>query len=130
MKVRGFELLTEPAAEHGDVGTLPAAVGVEFVEDEKLEPLGRLDEPFFADPCEDQLEHDVIRENDVGRVVADLVTLLPLFLARVPPHSYRRAILAERCSLEELRQLAQLAVGQSIHGIDDDRLDAPTGAVS
>lgn len=50
LEIRRLELLPEPAAEHGDIGTLPAAVGVQLVEDEELQPLGRFDQPLLADP--------------------------------------------------------------------------------
>jgi hypothetical protein len=67
--------LTGPPHQHRHVGTLASPVGVEFVEHQEVQVLGGGDERSLLRPGEDQLEHDIIRQEDVRRLRDDL--LLP-----------------------------------------------------
>src|SRR5438874_1616440 len=53
--------------EHRDVRALPAAVRVQFAEHEKTQVLCSADQLRVERPREQQLEHDAVRGQDVGR---------------------------------------------------------------
>ena len=125
-----LELVADAATEHGDISALPASVGVELVESQELQPLRRLDDRLFRHPSEDQLEHHVVGEDDVRRIVANLATLFVGLLAGVATDADGGMVLVERLRLEKLCQLAELAVGEGVHRVDDDRLDSLAGTVS
>ena len=57
-----------------------------------------------------------------GGFFEDLLAGFSAFLAGVAGESDRR--LAVKSVVEELLQLLHLAVGQGVHRVDDDRLDA------
>ena len=71
-----FGRLADAAHEQRDVGALAAAVGVQLVEDQEPQALGRLDQPFSYGPGEEQLEHHVVGEQDVRRAGDDRLALL------------------------------------------------------
>src|SRR5581483_10863458 len=100
--------LPDAPGEERDVRALAAAVGVQLVEDEESEPLRRLDDRAVEGPREDVLEHHVVREQDVGRRMEDLVPFLLALLPRVAPEAdeVRRP---RRTDGEELLELADLA---------------------
>ena len=117
-------LVTQPADQHGYVGALPAAVGVQLVESEELEALGGADQVLaLVGPGEDKLEHHVVRQQDVGWLGQDPHALVARLLARVAGvgDGLPAARVAEG---QELLQLADLRVRQGVHRVDDDRLDA------
>src|SRR5213592_2140059 len=95
---------------------------MQLVEDEELEPACGLDELALERPREDQLEHHVVREQDVGWVRDDLAPLVVALLARVAAER-DRALAVRIASTQELLELARLAVGKRIHRVDDKRLD-------
>jgi hypothetical protein len=72
---------------------------------------------------EDQLEHHVVGEQDVWRVSDDLLSLFVGLLARVAGEGHG-SLVVKIAVVEELPKLAVLAVGESIHLVDDDGLDA------
>src|SRR5690606_29788830 len=115
------DALADAPDEHGHVGALPTAVRVQLVEDEEPEPLGGLHELALLGPREDELEHHVVRKQDIWRVLDDGQLLLERLLARVPLERHRRTLEA---GLEELLELALLAVREGVHRVDDDRLQA------
>jgi len=130
LQVGRLACVPHPAHQQGDIRALTPPIGVQLVQDQEAEPSGRLDEvPAFAWPQEHQLQHHVVGEDDVGRVAEDLLALLVTLLTRVPREGHRRAPLREAV-LEELAQLAALAVGQRIHRIDHDGADASAAALS
>ena len=102
---------------------MAAAVGVQLVEDQESEVAELADEPAIEVPREHQLEHHVVGEDDVGRVLPDLLAFLVVLLAGVAPVGDRRAM-TPRAVAEELVEFFLLAVGQGVHRVDDDRLDA------
>ena len=106
-----------------DVGALPAAVGVQLVEDEEPQALRRARRACArCGRVRMQLEHHVVRQQDVRRVREDRLALLVALLAGVAAERDRPGR-ARRADAEELLELADLAVGQRVHRVDDDRLD-------
>ena len=103
---------------------------MELVESQELQPLRRLDDRLFRHSRKDQLEHHVVGEDDVRRIVANLATLFVGLLAGVATDADGGMVLVERLRLEKLCQLAELAVGEGVHRVDDDRLDSLAGTVS
>jgi len=123
LQVARLRRLAQPAAEQGHVRSLTAAVGVELIEDEEAKAPGRLHQLALEGAGEDQLEHGVVGEQDVGLLVGNALALLVGFLAGVAGEGDRGTALRV-AQTEELLQLAELAVRQRVHGVDDDRLDA------
>ena len=119
LDVRRVAGVLEPSDQKRDVGALPPAVGVQLVQDEEPQALGRPDEAALVRAGQDELEHHVVGEQDVRRVGDDRLALLRRLLPGVPLEGHRLVLGAE-----ELLELAELAVGQGIHRVDDDRLDA------
>ena len=95
---------------------------MKFVEDEEPKACRLRHQALFPRPGQDELEHHVVREQDVRRVNEDLLALLISLLTGVPGEPYRRPFVFE-AEVQELLQLAKLAVGQGVHWIDHDRLD-------
>ena len=111
--------LAHPAQQHRDVRPLAPPVEVQLVHDQERElarrqpdqrPLRRADQHV--------LEHHVVGEQDVRRVVDDRVARLVPVLAGVVGEAHRAlrpVLLAE--ALERL----ELAVDQRVHRVDDQR---------
>ena len=115
--------LAQPTHEHGDIAALPTAIGVEFVQHEELQSGSHLHELVLVRPREDQFEHHVIREQNIRGLLQDFLSGLNVILAGVAFEGHRR--LARRVAvIEEFLQLALLTVGESVHRINDDRLNA------
>ena len=93
--IRGARLPADPADEQGDVGALPAAIRVELVEDQEPEVGGGLDQPPLPRAREEQLEHHVVSQQDVGRVRDDRLALFVVLLARVPRERDRSLAIRE-----------------------------------
>ena len=129
LDVRRLAGVADPANEEGDVGTLPAAVGVQLVEHEVREALRRADERLVVRTREDVLEHHVVRQEDVRRMRADLLALLVVLLAGESPERHRAATVRIAVA-EELAELLLLAIGQRVHRIHDDRGDPAPAAPS
>ena len=71
--------------EQGHVGALPATVGVQFIEHDEIQAkagLQHLPVPGIL-PRHQQLEHDEVRQQDVGLGGADRFALSPGILAGV-----------------------------------------------
>ena len=78
-----------------------------------------------GDPCQDQFEHHVIGEQNVGRVVTDFHPLFFLFLPGVlPVADWKLLACALLVVCLELLELLKLGVDQGVHGVNDDRPDA------
>jgi hypothetical protein len=119
-----LESLSCPAHQQGDVRALAATVGVELVEDQESQPGGGLDKLLVGEAGEQQLEHHVVGEQDVWRLGLDLFAPLRAVLAGIAREADGAAA-AGKAVVEELLELLQLAVGEGIHRIDDDAVDAP-----
>jgi hypothetical protein len=91
---------------------LPATIGVDLVKNEEPEPLGCVDELIVPWACEDQLEHHVVREEDVRGAGDDLLALLVRLLAGVAAERDRRAT-CRVASAQELLELANLTCFES-----------------
>ena len=108
------------------IRTLAAAVGVQFVENEKTQPLRSTHQLAVLAAGEQQFQHHVVGEQDVRRIAPNRLTLRPFFLPRVAGKANGR--LAFRITLlKELLEFFVLAVGQGVHGINHDGLDASAG---
>src|SRR6266508_3988221 len=107
-----------------------SAIAVQLIQHEEAQPTGGLDQvPALPRPQEHQLEHHVVGEDDVGRRAEDPLALLVGLLTGVPGEGHRRVPFGKTV-LEELLQLAELAVGKRVHGIHDDRSNALAAALS
>jgi hypothetical protein len=126
----GVEGVSHPPDQHGHVGPLPAAVGVQLVEDQELKAPGGLDDgPPLLGPRQQQFQHDVVGQEDVRWGLLDLLAFLERLLAGVAGEADGGPALRVAVA-QELFQFAPLAVGQGVHGVDDDRLDALPAAAA
>ena len=118
---------SDTAHEHGDIRTLPAAVRVEFVQHQELQPATVVDHAAVDvfEAREDQLQHHEVGEQNVRRVVGDCLALVAALLAGVALDA--EGLLPCRIAVQELVQLFQLAVGQCVHRVDDDGACAGCG---
>ena len=120
------ECVAAAANEHRDVGALTPAIGMQLVEHEEPEPLGGPHQFAVLDAREQQLQHHVVREQDVRRIAPNRLAGLSPLLPGIAGESNEG--LALRVALvDELAELLVLAVGQRVHRIDDDGLDAAAG---
>ena len=128
MQVSRLTCLAHPSREQRHIGTLSASIGVQLVEHQELETCCPLHQWPLVDAGEDQLEHHVVGQENVGRVGDDRLTLLILLLPGVPLET--DGLLTRRISIaQELLELTELRVCKGVHRIDDDRLDPLTAAV-
>src|SRR6266508_5678 len=122
--------ITHPPHQQPHVRALTTAIAVQLIQHEEAQPTGGLDQvPALPRPQEHQLEHHVVGEDDVGRRAEDPLALLVGLLTGVPGEGHRRVPFGKTV-LEELLQLAELAVGKRVHGIHDDRSNALAAALS
>ncbi len=99
---------------------------MQFVENEKAQALCGADQiPALCWPGEQVFEHHVVREQDVRLAGEDAGTLFLVFLAGVALEGDLSAPPGQP-PMQVTGELLQLAVGQRVHRVDDDRLD-PTG---
>jgi hypothetical protein len=121
----------EPAHEHGHVRALPAAVGMQLVKDKKTQTAARpVQNPVQHDlilrPNQQQLRHDVVGEQDLRRLLTDLVPHFLACFARVAGEGDReRAAGALLVVLLQLVQGLLLRVHQRVHRINHQRRYAP-----
>ena len=100
LNVRRVAGVAEPADEQRHVRALAAPVGVQLVQDQELQAPGRLDQAPVPGPGQDELEHHVVGQQDVGRVRDDPRPVLRRLLAGVPVERHRRALgIADRQEL-------------------------------
>src|SRR6267378_2227983 len=111
------------------VRALAATVGMQLVEDQKAQALRGTHQLAILSTREQQFQHHVVREQDVRRMAADRLSLQALLLPRVARHAHGR-LAWSIALLEEFFKLLILTVGQRVHRIDDDGLDAPSRAVA
>ena len=89
---------------------------MQLVEDEELEVLRRLhDLVVFLMARQDEVEHHVVGEEDVWRVLFDGRAFSRRLLSRVPLHGH------EIGTVQKLPDLLELAVCEGVHRIDDYR---------
>ena len=118
--------------EHGDIRTLPSAVGVKFVEDEVPEILeDGISNRSLLHACKEKLKHHVVGEQDLRGVLAHRLALLLLFLAGVLAESDGKSAPCVPFVVVPVSvEFVSLRVDQRVHRIDDDRghsLSSPIG---
>ena len=118
--------------EHGDIRTLPPTVGVKLVKNEVPEILedGISNRPLLH-PCEQELEHHVVGEEDLRGILAHRLPPLLLFLAGVLAEGDGKiAPCAPFVVVLVGVEFVGLRVNQRVHRIDDHRgysLSSPIG---
>jgi len=97
---------------------------VQLVEDEELQTPRHPDQRFaILRAGEHQLQHHVVGQQDVRRIIADLLAALFVLLPGVAGEG--DGLLALAVAVPQiLLQLVELAVDQGVHRVDDDRPDA------
>ena len=119
--VRAVEGFAAAANQHRNVGSLTSAVRVQFVKHEELQPLRLINELSFLDTCEDQLQHHIVGQQDVRRILSDPISRLLVLLPRIAVIADQGFVISET-TFQKFVELFLLAVGQCIHGIHDDGL--------
>jgi hypothetical protein len=139
------QALLEAAEQEGDVGALGAVVGVELVEDQVLEGVGAVMVPEGAvlGAEEEEVEHPVIGEQEVGRALAEVlphvleVVLVGDDVGACAADVEAGADLAAQARIPGMGPAMDLAGeprglvgGERVHWIEDDRLDPWLAAVA
>ena len=79
--------------QHGNVCSLAATIGVEFVKDQKTEIfVDAIPDRAFTDPGQQQFQHHVVGEQDLRRILPHLCTGILTFLAGVLAESDRELL--------------------------------------
>jgi hypothetical protein len=119
-------LCADTPDEHSNIRALAAPVGMEFVEYEEAKILvDRISDWSLLDPRQQELEHHVVGQQDMGRVFPHALSRLLPFLTRVLTEGDRetpaRAFLVVfLIGLE----LDGLRIDQGVHRVDDNRRHA------
>ena len=94
---------------------------MQLVEYDELESAGIVDDFCIKGvlPCQKQLGHHEVREQDIGRIVSDTLALFLALLTRVAPH-HRLQLVRQAGLGNELLDFFDLAVCQGVHRVDDD----------
>ncbi|TFE69315.1 hypothetical protein A7Q09_05335 [Methylacidiphilum sp. Yel] len=121
--------LPDPTNQHRHVGSLAAAVGVKLVQYQEAETPSCFNQAPLDGPGEDELEHDVVSEQDVRGILDDLLPFGVRFLTGVAAETDGASPVGEP-QLQKLAELASLAVGEGVHGVDDDGPDALPGPLA
>ena len=121
IRARGF---AQASNQQRHIGTLTTPVAVQLVEHQEAQRTESPHEVPIPVTGEDQLQHHVVGEQDVGRVALDTLPRLVVVLARVPLEGHRTV--DPRPMVQEFGELLHLAVGQGIHRVHNDRLHART----
>ena len=124
------EPLTYASDQHGDIGTLTPAVGMKLVQYQIPQALCMAAHSLigFQEPRHDELKHDVVRQENVRRVLCYLFALFVRFLARVAGKGDRLPALGV-AALQKPLEFLPLTVAERVHRIDDDRSDALGGTL-
>ncbi len=125
---RGATFL-EPADQHGHVRALSPAIGMQFVEHEEPQAAAHpVEKTLILRPHKHQFAHDVVRQQDLRRL---LPHLLPVGLTRVASvlgkADRERAAVARLVTLLQLGQGVELRVYQRVHRVDHEGGDAIRG---
>ena len=70
-----FQTLPHAAHQERDIGALPSTVGMELIQHHKTQASRALHQPALKRACHDELEHDVVCQKDIGRIVDDTLAL-------------------------------------------------------
>ena len=130
----GAGRLADAAHQHRHIRALAAPVGVELVQHQETHLRHRLDEVAVDVSGQDVLGHHIVGQQDVRRVLTKPLALVLVLLAGEQRERHRllprRPVSGLGPVVEELGQLLALAVGQGVHRVQDQRLDAFAGAGS
>jgi len=85
----GFQTIARAPHQQRHVGALPAAVGVQLVENQEAKPARRFNQTPLMRPSQDQFQHDVVRQQDVGWASNDRVLFVVRFLPSVASEGCR-----------------------------------------
>jgi len=114
----------QTADEEGHVGTLPAAVGVELVEDEKegrARVRSRRDEWCVLRTIEQELGHHVVGEEEVGWVATDRLALFVRCLAGVAREAEGEGSAGPfLVPAREFGEGVELRIDERVHRVDDE----------
>ena len=124
-----MECQAATANQECHIGSLATAIGMKFVKDKVPQVLGRADQFAVFGTSQQQFQHHVVGEQDIGRVAADRFALFAFLLACVAGIAHGRLVF-RIAPFQKLGEFFVLAVGQSIHGIDDNRLDSAARAIA
>jgi hypothetical protein len=133
-------VLLQVADQSGQVGPAFAGVGVHLVEHQEAEQARRAKDGAIAEAGEKQFQHDVIGHQDARQVRLDLLARedLPV-VGLITPRGTLVAVEGlfqtvgriagvagdgEAAAGEPPREVVVLGVGQGVHGVDDDGLNA------
>lgn len=138
----GASVLFEATDKVSHVSSLFASVGMDLVKDQKPENphVLRREDLLILEPSEDVLQHDVVGEQNIWWSGLDLLSGELLAIIRLwSSHGGEVAgqclfprVLGVSCIEGDLKpgtcktggKLIVLGVGQGVHGVDDDSLDA------
>lgn len=115
--------VAQPADQQGNISALTASVCMKFIHYQKPQTSRRFNQLSFIRSGEDEFGHYIVRNKDVRRVRDYRLALLVLLLAGVLRKLHRRSAFGIPV-VKELLQFAELAVGEGIHRVDDQGLDA------
>jgi hypothetical protein len=122
LEVRGAGCLLEPTHQEGHIGALPTPIRMQFVENEEFQAAEqRQQPPALLGTGEHQFQHDEVGQQDVRLdALQNLVPALLRLLPGVEGMSHLAGASRSSC-VQVALQLLDLAVGQRIHRVDDDR---------
>ena len=124
LEVIGGALVAQTTHKHRHVGALAPSIGVKLIEGQEAQALGGADQVLaLVRPGQDEFEHHVVGQEDVGRLGEDAASLVGALLAGVAGEGDGFAVLGVAVT-QELRQFSHLGVGQRVHGVDDYGLHA------
>ena len=112
----------DPTNQHGHIRTLTAAICVEFIENQELQTMCVLDyrliEPILT--SQQEFKHHEVCEQYIRLEVRNFLPPRFSFLTGVARKSWPQFFI-DAGRPDEFLQFFKLAVGQCVHGIDDDR---------
>ncbi len=116
----GLQAFTQTPHQQSHVSALTPPIGVQFVENQKLQTVAMLDDAavVLIKTGEDEFQHHEVGEENVGRVVRYVLAFGRGFLSCVTGDG--EGLLVGGIAVQEFVEFFQLAVGQRVHGIDDD----------
>ena len=99
---------------------MTATIGMQLIQHQELKSLAVFHHTpiHFVEAREDVLQHHEVSEQDIGRVIRDGAAFRLAFLAGVALDGEGTKLW--RIAMQKLVEFFQLAVGQSIHRIDDN----------
>ena len=121
---RGTALL-EPADQHGHIGPLPPAIGVQLIEYQEPQPAPHaIEESLVLGSDQHQLRHHVVGQHDLRWMLAEALAKRLRSLTGILGERDRELPAQPMLiALLQLLELLNLRVHQRVHGVDDQRGD-------